>query len=72
MQRVVFYSWQSDLPNATNRGLIQEALQLAAKCIADDSSIEVEPVIDRDTQGLAGAQDISKASFGKITTADVS
>ena len=71
MQRVVFYSWQSDSPNATNRTLIEEALKSAAKSIADDSSIDVEPVVDRDTQGLAGAPDISKAIFAKIAAADV-
>src|SRR6266545_4887233 len=31
MQHVIFYSWQSDLPNNTNRGLIQAALEEAAK-----------------------------------------
>ena len=27
--RTVFYSWQSDLPNATNRGFIEDCLERA-------------------------------------------
>ena len=71
MKRVVFYSWQSDLPNATNRGFIQQALDIAAEKIAADKSVEVEPVIDRDTQGISGSPDISATIFAKIAIADV-
>jgi hypothetical protein len=70
-RRVVFYSWQSDLPNATNRGLIESALQAAAKAIAGDDTIDVEPVIDRDTEGVAGSPEIASTIFGKIDAADV-
>jgi len=65
--RTIFYSWQSDLPNATNRGLILTALERAAKAIATHETV----VVDRDTQGVAGAPDISKAIFAKIDKADV-
>ncbi|HEY4940596.1 MAG TPA: hypothetical protein VII56_04160 [Rhizomicrobium sp.] len=71
MKRVVFYSWQSDLPNATNRGFIQQSLEIAAGQIAADKSVEIEPVIDRDTQGVSGSPDISATIFAKIATADV-
>ena len=67
----VFYSWQSDLPNATNRGFIQTALERAARSICDDDSIEVEPVVDRDTFGIPGAPDISGTIFEKIEAAEV-
>jgi hypothetical protein len=70
-KRIIFYSWQSDLPNATNRGFIQSALDLAAEKIATDNSVEVGPVIDRDTQGVAGSPDITATIFAKIATADV-
>jgi len=46
MECKVFYSWQTDLPNSTNRGFIQTALEKAAKSIRDDESIVIEPVID--------------------------
>ncbi len=71
MKRIVFYSWQSDLPNPTNRGFIQDALENAATAITSDSSVAIEPVVDRDTQGVAGAPDIASTIFAKITAADV-
>jgi len=71
MKRVIFYSWQSDLPNSTNRGFIEKALERATSAIASDDSIEVEPVIDRDTQGIAGSPDISATIFHKIEAADM-
>ncbi len=67
----IFYSWQSDLPNATNRGFIEKALEDAVKSIRNDDSIEVEPVIDRDTKDVPGAPDIAHTIFGKIEQAQV-
>lgn len=67
----VFYSWQSDLPNPTNRGFIEKALENAAKAIRADDSIKVEPVIDRDTAGVPGAPDIASTIFAKIEEAQV-
>jgi len=71
MHRVIFYSWQSDLPNATNRGFIQDALENAAEAIRADATVDVEPVIDRDTQGMAGSPDIATAIFDKISRSDL-
>ena len=42
MQRMVFYSWQSDRPNGTNRGFIMEALERATKAIQSDATLGVE------------------------------
>jgi hypothetical protein len=66
---VVFYSWQSDLPNATNRSLILDALERAAKKIRSDDAVAVEPVLDRDTQNIPGAPDIAHTIFQKIEKA---
>jgi hypothetical protein len=71
MKRIVFYAWQSDLPNRTNRGFIQDALEGAARAIKSDDTVDIEPVIDRDTQGVAGSPDIAKTIFEKIVSADV-
>lgn len=71
MEKIVFYSWQSDLPNSTNRGFIQEVLETAAASIAADETIAVQPVIDRDTKGVAGTPDIAATIFAKITAADI-
>lgn len=65
----IFYSWQSDLPNPTNRGFIQDALERAARNVARDDTVEVEPVVDRDTQGLTGSPAIDHAIFEKIGNA---
>lgn len=62
---------QSDLPNATNRGFIQTALEAAAKTIRNDDSVVVEPVVDRDTSGVPGSPDISSTILRKIDEAQV-
>jgi len=71
VQRVVFYSWQSDLPNRTNRSFIQTALEKVADAIRVDDTVNVEPIVDRDTLGVAGSPDIGKTIFEKIERADV-
>lgn len=71
MKKIVFYSWQSDLPNATNRAFIHRALEQAASAISGDDSIDVEPVVDRDTAGIAGSPDIAGTILDKIVEADV-
>ncbi|MDY7007593.1 MAG: hypothetical protein SWX82_27580 [Cyanobacteriota bacterium] len=71
MDCTIFYSWQSDLPNPTNRGFIGDALNKAIKNIRKDDSIKVEPALDRDTQNVGGAPDIVKTIFEKIKQAEV-
>lgn len=71
MRRIVFYSWQSDLPNSCNRGFIQAALEQAADAITADDSVAVEPVVDRDTQNVPGSPDIASTIFAKIAGADI-
>ena len=66
MEITIFYSWQSDLPNSTNRGFIETALKQAAESIHTDETIKVEPVIDRDTSGVPGSPDIASTIFAKI------
>lgn len=68
---IVFYSWQSDLPNPTNRGFIEGALERAAKSIRGDDSVVVEPRIDRDTDGVPGAPDIAQTIRQKIDSSRV-
>lgn len=71
MRRIIFYSWQSDLPNPCNRGFIQDALEEAASAIATDKSVSIEPVVDRDTQNVPGSPDIASTIFAKIASSDV-
>ena len=70
-QATVFYSWQSDLPNRTNRGLIEEALRKAAKAVHKSKVFEVEPIVDRDTRGTPGSPDILATILKKIAASFV-
>jgi len=67
----VFYSWQSDSPGNTNRNFISTALEIAIDEVKNDDSIVVEPVVDRDTLGVAGSPDISESIFSKIDESSV-
>ncbi|MGH6197585.1 TIR domain-containing protein [Escherichia coli] len=71
MQRIVFYSWQSDLNGKCNRNLIQDALVRSLKAIKKDETETLEPVLDRDTNGLNGSPSISESIFNKISLSDV-
>ncbi len=35
----IFYSWQSDLPNPTNRGFIEDCLKRAIKDVQADEDL---------------------------------
>lgn len=70
-KHTVFYAWQAILPNSTNRGFIQKALEDAAKAIRTDGSLDIDPVIDRDTAGVPGSPDIARTIFDKIVSASV-
>ena len=61
MSNTIFYSWQSDLPNSTNRSFIQKALAGAVAKLQDEPSIEgIE--VDRDTLGTTGAVEMIAAA----------
>src|SRR4051812_2236979 len=71
MGYTIFYSWQSDLPNNTNRTFIEDALGKAVKAIRNDDSIKVEVAIDMDTQAVPGAPDVANTILDKIVRADI-
>ena len=71
MKQTVFYSWQSDLPSAGNRNLIEDSLRRAIRAIVRDDNAGVEPVLDRDTANLTGAPDIAHSILAKIAMSDV-
>ena len=60
MPFLVFYSWQSDLPNKTNRGLIEQALGRAVKVISENGHLEQAIRLDSDTTGVPGSPDIAE------------
>ena len=68
---VVFYSWQSDLPDETNRQLIREGLRDASsKLETEYSSDSLQIEIDEATRGIPGSPNIPLTIFEKIRSAD--
>ncbi|GHO94827.1 hypothetical protein KSF_048750 [Reticulibacter mediterranei] len=70
-KRIIFYSWQSDLDGKTTRSCIEEALRRAIKALKKDDTLDVEPVIERDTKGVPGSPDIAKTILEKINRAHI-
>lgn len=66
----VFYSWQSDLPTATNWTFIEDGLKKACKAICQDPELDCCPTIDRDTKGVPGAPAIPAVILEKIDNSD--
>jgi hypothetical protein len=62
----IFYSWQTDLPNATNRAFIERALEKAIGSLNTDAETTLEPCLDRDTLEVPGTPDIPATIFDKI------
>jgi|GEM_PF-6733995 len=70
MPNIIFYSWQSDSPNATNWNFIQTALERTIKDLVNED-LALDPVLDRDTQGVAGAPNVAATILDKIGKASV-
>ncbi len=69
---VVFYSWQSDLPDETNRRIIREALRDASSRLEEAfSQRQLRVVVDEATRGKPGSPNIPETILEKIRGADV-
>jgi len=69
LKKTIFYSWQSDLPNSTNRGFIGKCLEEAIFSLNKD--LMIDAVIDRDTKNVIGTPDIVSSIFNKIDNANI-
>jgi hypothetical protein len=67
----VFYSWQSDLPEAANLKLIRNALSQAANVINADHGLNLHVMIDEATREVPGSPNIADSIFTKIRESDV-
>jgi len=67
----VFYSWQSTLPNATNRGLIRTCLDKAVAALNAEMNIEDSVRVDSDASGRPGSPKIFDTILEKIEHCDV-
>ncbi len=69
---VVFYSWQSDLPKATNLQAIRTALRIASSnAEADLSDQEITVRIDEATKRTSGSPNIPDTILRKIAASDI-
>jgi hypothetical protein len=66
-----FYAWQSDRPSKINKDFIRKALDAAARRITDDPKVDVDLVIDSDTEGVVGTPPVTETILRKIATADI-
>lgn len=64
MSRIIFYSWQNDLPQKTHRYFLDRCIQDALKSLEKEAKVYME--YDRDTMGLMGSPDITESIFNKI------
>ena len=65
MKTTIFYSWQSDTPNKTNRGLIEDAIKSAIANISpNDFAIKLS--LDHDTKDVPGSPAIADSILKKI------
>jgi len=62
----IFYSWQSDLPNNSNRGFLESCLKKSLKELEKVGPFAIELAIDRDTKDVPGTPDITETIFKKI------
>ena len=67
----VFYSWQSFLPNKTNRNLIKDSLEKALKEINKELSVDERIELDSDTKNTVGSPDIVHTIMNKIDNSDI-
>ncbi len=67
----VFYSWQSTLPNSTNRGLIRTCLDKAVATLNAEMNVEDSVRVDSDTSGRPGAPKIFDTILEKIEACHV-
>ena len=66
MPSTLFYSWQSDLPNNLNRGLIRRAIDDAVAQLNRDLDVEDAVRVDQDTQDEPGSPPITDTILRKI------
>ncbi|MFN8255730.1 MAG: hypothetical protein U0W24_08585 [Bacteroidales bacterium] len=70
MDKTIFYSWQSDLPNNKNRGFIEECIEKSVSLIQSEK-LNLEVAVDRDTKGVTGTPDIASTIFSKIDNSNI-
>ncbi|MGJ4898644.1 hypothetical protein ACQR2B_28035 [Bradyrhizobium oligotrophicum] len=74
MTHHIFFSWQSDTPNAVGRSMIEACLERAIGLLQADAEIDLadrELAMDKDTLHVPGSPAIAETIYGKIDRAAV-
>ena len=71
MKIKIFYSWQSDLPNSKNRGLISNCLTKAMKIVYNNLNEITDFEIISDSRGETGTPDLVSTIFSKVDDCDI-
>ena len=71
MKLNIFYSWQSDLPNKTNRQFIKNCLDAAMNDIHANNKIISDWSIESDSRGEIGTPELASRIFAKIDQCDI-
>lgn len=71
MKVSIFYSWQSDLPNTKNRGMINNCINKATKQLLETCSKITEFELEMDSRNESGTPDLAKSIFEKIDACDI-
>jgi hypothetical protein len=71
MKLKVFYSWQSDLPNKSNRQFIMDCLKKAMETIHKDNLSISDWTIESDSRGETGTPELASTIFSKIDQCDI-
>src|SRR5262245_10268053 len=71
MSFTIFYAWQSDNDQTTNRYFIRDALKEAITALSRDDTIEDAPSLDHDTKGEPGMPDVFQTILRKIEQAGI-
>lgn len=71
MKLSIFYSWQSDLPNNTNRQYIMSCLKKTMKVIHKDNITISDWTIESDSRGESGTPELANSIFSKIDQCDI-
>ena len=71
MKISIFYSWQSDLPNNKNRGLINNCIEKATKQLLHRCSRITAFELEMDSRNESGTPDLIKSIFDKINSCDI-
>ena len=66
MTKTVFYSWQRDLPNNTNRGFVRGCIDRAIKNIHADLGVEDALRAEEGVKGAPGNVDVAKTILERV------